>query len=221
MYRDADEILRQRFEAVLERANDQLEGLTPEDLEELPEELRRKLAEFDSDFAPEVLSPAALIVAERALDARAPLAREARSILKRQRRAARRRRRDRALERGLEQRRRRRVIVTGLASLVFLVPAYLVVKAQTKEKCRAAAVCELRGDCSVNAFLDCQAGSDADCRQSEYCKHYGWCSLVDGSCETRGPEDCRYMDQCQPPAECRFEDGDCVTVSRSFTSPDW
>jgi hypothetical protein len=207
MYRDAEDVLRRRLDAVVEEAGRQLAGLDPEDLELLPVELREELASLEHALAPGHPSAARVQEAERALETRGALLRAARRLLQEQRSLDRRRRRDKALARGTD---RRTLTVAALALAAVLLVVYFVTSFHAKASCQESAGCIERGDCTANAWLTCVPASDEDCRRSLGCRGLGFCSLADGYCQLRSQADCNERVDCQPPASCRFEDGSCV-----------
>ncbi len=212
MYRDAEQVLRERARDIAERAARQRAELSPEDVAALPEALQQELAGLDARLACDELSPAAIASAEDALAEQARLFAAVRKLLGERHRSTRRERHDRALALGkLERWRRRRWI-----ALAVLVATSLVVIRVRDAVCRRSAACWRRGDCSAGWDLSCVAGSEGDCAQSEACRTRGACSRSGPACAPLRDLDCAQSAACRERGLCAALDRHCV----AFTDAD-
>lgn len=218
MYRDADEILRERARAVADRVARQRAELSPEDVAALPESLQRELAELDARLACEELSPAALESAESALEERARLLVGVHKLLAEQHRHARRQRHDLALAQGVEDRRRRvRWVMYGVVVLL-LGGQYAIERFRTDARCRRSVDCRVYGDCAASAGLGCVPASDSDCAHSARCALEGTCTRLRHTCVAMSDGDCARSDACRKDGLCTaayhrcaaFSDADCA-----------
>jgi hypothetical protein len=94
MYRNAAEILRARFFALVGEAEQLGLELAPGQIDRLPKDLRSRLDVVASRLLPEALAPAAMEDAERALEEHRGLLADAHEVMRSIRKAEKRRRRE-------------------------------------------------------------------------------------------------------------------------------
>jgi hypothetical protein len=85
--------------------------------------------------------------------------------------------------------------------------------AGSDEDCRRSEVCKAYGWCTVGAGL-CGATQDEDCRRARPCGELGWCSAVDGQCRAATNDDCARTRACLDLGRCTAQHGECVANSK-------
>ncbi|MFP6686668.1 MAG: hypothetical protein VB934_18245, partial [Polyangiaceae bacterium] len=56
----------------------------------------------------------------------------------------------------------------------------------------------------------CKAKSDADCKRTQRCAEWGWCSAEKGNCRARNDADCKTSMFCKKRGRCVHHDEKCV-----------
>lgn len=207
MYRDAKEVVRHRYRAVIEQGELQRAQLWPEQLSRLPPELRKRLDAAWSRMQQEVLTPAALANAEHALEDHRRLVVRAQKMLRSLRAQERREAGNRSVRR-----------TNRVFSLLFVVvlggpicaSAQWFRMQQAEEECSQSAACLASGKCTADVWLSCVRTSSDDCRQTDGCRRQGWCSFDGHDCVAATAQDCAESSTCQEFGWCEPLGGFCV-----------